>query len=265
MLRNKTAASIPVLLSSQGMRMICISNFVWKLGIIFYADNLFVWTASITLLSRVFDAINLEWKEEISPVIQNWLGSRGWEFNFSPWTLRIQLTTKSQCTFRSEAHDPATPSPMSYQQVILELLQMCPSLFRQTIAISYSHLISWTRSSNAPHASWPQQMYGFHRICKRIFAPSSKVSADVAHRTFAGAQQAAASSRPSHRSQTQKQAATGPPTLRRSISRNSHRKLSCARWVSARAPAPTLHQPAESAAPAPLSPDPAEKSQITNC
>ena len=69
-----------------------------------------------------------------------------------------------------EAHDPATPSPMSYQQVILELLQMCSSLFRQTIAISYSQLISWTRSSNAPHSSWPQQMYGFHRICKRIFA-----------------------------------------------------------------------------------------------
>ena len=60
MLRNKTVASIPVLLSSQGMRMICISNFVWKLGIIFYADNLFIWTASITILSRVFDAIDLK-------------------------------------------------------------------------------------------------------------------------------------------------------------------------------------------------------------
>ena len=74
-----------------------------------------------------------------------------------------------------------------------------------------------------------------------VFLPSSKVSADVAHRTFAGAQPAARSRPQPSEPDTARQ----PQGLLRqpSISRNSRRKLSCALpGLRLR----QLHQPAES-------------------
>ena len=86
-----------------------------------------------------------------------------------------------------------------------------------------------------------------------VFLPSSKVSADVAHRTFAGAQPAARSRPQPSEPDTARQ----PQGLLRqpSISRNSRRKLSCALpGLRLR----QLHQPAESLGAA-RPPDPAEK------
>lgn len=84
-----------------------------------------------------------------------------------------------------------------------------------------------------------------------VFLPSSKVSADVAHRTFAGAQPAASLSRPQP-SESEPDTARQPGASDSGqSSRNSRRKLSCAPSPGPGSGSDKLHQPAEeSAAPA---------------
>ena len=203
------------------MRMICISNFVWKLGIIFYADNLFIWTASITLLSRVFDAIDLEWKEEISPVIQNWLGSWGWgSLNFSPWILLDTIDRAVAAYFWKRGTWPR--SELSNKQWAINRLGQnfykcvhhCSDKQLQFL-IPISLVVQ-----EAMHCCLMAAANVHFTEYGNVFLPSFKVSADVAHRTFAGAQPAA-SSRPQPSESDTRQRASD---TRLRVSRNSSQK-----------------------------------------